>query len=162
MYTQTHTHTRVSLTCGVSLAALALALCHSLLLACGPPLLIADLMTGVRQVHLRVRVRQAVGNQLQLQVLIILAANKQTIKQQTNKRTIEALQSESRLCSPTCEHPPSSVSSRWRYCPILTVNSRYLLSTAETQRRSSVRWAWPLASMLSASWIRRWTFSWVC
>lgn len=45
---------------------------YSLLLASGASLLVADLMAGVRQVDLWVRVRQAVRDQLQLQVLIVL------------------------------------------------------------------------------------------
>lgn len=73
MYLRTRRHTRWPDTrSGIGSISVALALCHSLFLAGGSPLLVADLMTGVRQVHLRIGVRQAVGNQLQLQVLIIL------------------------------------------------------------------------------------------
>lgn len=74
-----NTDIRVGQTCAASLAALALARRHSLFLAGRSPLLIADLMSGVRQVHLRIGVRQAVGYQLQFQVLIILTVQQTSV-----------------------------------------------------------------------------------
>lgn len=51
---------------------LSLSLLDSLFLPGRPPLLVADLVVGVVQVHFGVRVREAVGDELQLQVLIVL------------------------------------------------------------------------------------------
>lgn len=63
MYLRTRTDKREQ---SSSELELELALCYSLFLASGSPLLVTDLMTGVGQVHLGIGVRQTVGDQLQL------------------------------------------------------------------------------------------------
>ena len=81
-HTHTHTHTRTHVLLKHSDATcMYTCICtctfvkysqYSLLLAGRASLLVADLVTRVRQVDLGVGVRQTVGDELQLQVLIVL------------------------------------------------------------------------------------------